>query len=390
MSRFSKKTKENVNDIYTKDIQKDYQYQSEKFTIQVMGVKYSKIKEKEELLDETLVNKSIDDIAKSITSNISKYNSLPKKVVIHHNNDKKNEEHNSQNINKNEEFINCYEPRYNLEDIYIDKKSKKQILTCLTMKKYQEKLFGEWGLKDTIKNNRAIILNFFGHPGTGKSMTAEAIAKYLNKQICAVDYSQLESKYVGETPKNIKKVFEVAREKDAVIIFDEADSFLGKRLTNITQSADYGVNITRSVMLLELEKFDGVVIFTTNLITNYDDAFKRRILSSIEFKLPDEQGRKLIWKAHIPSKLPIGGDINIDLLAQYYEKVSGADIKDIVLFASVNALQRNSEIVSKCDFDLAYEYVMSRYSNGEEELEVKTEIISEEQYNEEMKELEYN
>ena len=219
-------------------------------------------------------------------------------------------------------------------------------------------------------------------------MTAEAIAKYLNKKVCSVDYSQLESKYVGETPKNIKKVFEIAKSNDAVIIFDEADSFLGKRLTNITQSADYGVNITRSVMLLELEKFEGVVIFTTNLITNYDDAFKRRILSSIEFKLPDENGRKLIWKSHIPSKLPMKDDINLHLLAKYYENVSGADIKDIVLFASVNALQRGSEEVSKLDFDFAYDSIMSRYSTGEYEVEVKSEVISEDEYNKEMMELE--
>ena len=141
-------------------------------------------------------------------------------------------------------------------------------------------------------------------------------------------------------------------------------------------------------MLLELEKFDGVVIFTTNLITNYDDAFKRRILSSIEFKLPDENGRKLIWKSHIPSKLPMNKDINVDLLAKYYENVSGADIKDIVLFASVNALQRGSEEVGKLDFDFAYDSVMSRYSTGKYEVEVKSEVISEDEYNKEIMELE--
>lgn len=385
MSFWLKENKEDIKNIYLKDIQKEYSYKNNKLTIQIIGAKYSKIKAKEVLLDEVLVNKSIDEISKCIINNTSKYNSLPKKVVIYHEDSKENT---NDNINKNTDFINCYDPRYSFDDIYIDSKSKQQILTCLTMKKYQEKLFQDWGLKDTIKSNRAIILNFYGSPGTGKSMTAEAIAKYLNKKVCSVDYSQLESKYVGETPKNIKKVFEIAKSNDAVIIFDEADSFLGKRLTNITQSADYGVNITRSVMLLELEKFDGVVIFTTNLITNYDDAFKRRILSSIEFKLPDENGRKLIWKSHIPSKLPMKDDINLGLLAKYYENVSGADIKDIVLFASVNALQRGSEEVSKLDFDFAYDSIRSRYSTGEYEVEVKSEVISEDEYNKEMMELE--
>ena len=208
MSFWLKENKEDIKNIYVKDIQKEYSYKNEKLTIQIIGAKYSKIKGKEVLLDEVLVNKSIDDIAKCIIDNTSKYNSLPKKVVIYHDDSKENTNENiNDNINKNTDFINCYTPRYSFDDIYIDSKSKQQILTCLIMKKYQDKLYGEWGLRDTIKNNRAVILNFYGSPGTGKSMTAEAIAKYLDKTVCSVDYSQLESKYVGDTPKNIKKKY---------------------------------------------------------------------------------------------------------------------------------------------------------------------------------------
>lgn len=127
-------------------------------------------------------------------------------------------------------------------------------------------------------------------------MTAEAVAKVLNKKVYHINYSELESKYVGETPKNIRRAFECATRDDAVLIFDEADSFLGKRLSSVTQSADYGVNSTRSVLLMELEKFSGVVVFTTNLISNYDEAFKRRILLSVYFDMPDEKARLQIWK----------------------------------------------------------------------------------------------
>ena len=218
-------------------------------------------------------------------------------------------------------------------------------------------------------------------------MTAEAIAKYLNKKVFSVNYSQLESKYVGETPKNIKKVFSKAKEEDAIIIFDEADSFLGKRLTNITQSADYGVNITRSVMLMELENFDGVVIFTTNLLDNYDDAFKRRILANVEFDLPDEIGRLKIWDTHIPKEFPLNKDITLSLLASRYEKISGADIKDIVLFAGVNAIQNNREFILKEDFDLAYKYIIDRYKKTSRvfnDIKVKTTRISEEEYQKEI------
>ena len=144
--------------------------------------------------------------------------------------------------------------------------------------------------------SRAIILNFYGKPGTGKSMTAEAVAKELGKKVYRINYADLESKYVGDTPKNIRSVFATAAKDKAVLIFDEADSFLGKRLSSVTQSADYGVNIARSVMLMELEKYDGVVVFTTNLLEHYDEAFKRRILLSDYFDLPDEAARTQIWK----------------------------------------------------------------------------------------------
>ena len=153
-------------------------------------------------------------------------------------------------------------------------------------------------------------------------MTAEAIAGYLNKKVYNVNYAELESKYVGETPKNIRKVFEKAQKDDAVLIFDEADSFLGKRLKNVTQSSDYGVNITRSVMLMELEKYSGIVIFTTNLISNYDDAFKRRILANIKFDLPDECGRKKIWDIYINRGIPIESNINSTMLSQKYVNIS--------------------------------------------------------------------
>lgn len=176
-------------------------------------------------------------------------------------------------------------------------------------------------------------------------MAAEAVAKYLGKKLYSINYSELESKYVGQTPKNIKKAFERAKKEDAVLVFDEADSFLGKRLTNISQSADYGVNITRSVMLLELEKFEGVVIFTTNLMENYDEAFKRRILASIQFKLPDEEGRKAIFASNLPATLPVSEDVTPEKLADKFKNVSGADIKDIIFVAAINAIEKRNKMI---------------------------------------------
>lgn len=393
MDIFKKDDKKTVNikqpkNIKTKQITKKYNLMDTSCTISIKDAKFGEVDNKEILLDEFLVGNMLEGIIKVIRDNCSKYNSVPSKIVISHSDsnlpEKDHDEENNKTLDENkDDFINSYKPRWNFDDVYIEEYSKKQIVTALTMSKYKEKLFDEWGLKGSMKSGRAIAFNFWGPPGTGKSVTAEAIASYLNKEVFSVNYAELESKYVGETPKNIKKAFERARENNAVLVFDEADSFLGKRLTNVSQSADYGVNITRSVMLLELEKFDGVVIFTTNLVSNYDEAFKRRILASVEFKLPDEKGRKAIWKMHLPEKLPLQEDVSIEYLASKYSEVSGADIKDIVLYAAVICLQRGEgEVVNHDDFNNAYNYVISRYKE-DKGLQISHEVISEEQYEKE-------
>ena len=140
-------------------------------------------------------------------------------------------------------------------------------------------------------------------------------------------------------------------------------------------------------MLIGLENFDGVVIFTTNLLTNYDDAFKRRILANIEFKLPDENGRKRIWETHIPKSMPISDDVSIDILSKRFSNISGADIKDIVLFAATKSLRDGREVVNIQDFEYGNNVVIKRYENQKlnDDVKIKTERITEEQYLEEIK-----
>ncbi|WP_294403190.1 ATP-binding protein [uncultured Clostridium sp.] len=314
--------------------------------ITILDAKYKKVDGHDILLDEEKVDKLFSDVNRACEANSSRYNPSSKRILIANDESKieelmnKEEKEDLKETVFNDEFMDVYEPRYSLEDVYIEEKEKKQIITALNIKKYENVIYRQWGFKDSYGSNRPVIFNFFGAPGTGKSMAAEAVGKYLGKKIYSINYANLESKYVGQTPKNIKKAFEKASADDAILVFEEADSFLGKRLTNITQSADYGVNITRSVMLLELEKFSGVVIFTTNLLENYDEAFKRRILASVEFKIPDEKGRKAIFDVHIPEKLPLEEGVDSEVLAKEFTKVSGADIKDIIFMAAVNAIER--------------------------------------------------
>ena len=340
-----------------------------------------------EVLDEVMIDNMIDGIASSIVSNKTKYNPIPSKIcIVNDQSQKDSTDPASESPEKDKtvgEIIESYDPKYTLDDVILNKDVKDKIHVAISAVKHREYLCEQWGLAEHYGGNRAIILNFYGKPGTGKTMAAEAVASALEKKVYHINYADLESKYVGETPKNIKKAFARATEDDAVLVFDEADSFLGKRLTSVTQSADYGVNITRSVLLMELEKFTGVVIFTTNLIKNYDEAFKRRILLSIYFEMPDLDARRDIWKLHLGSKLPVDDGITTELLAEKYDCLSGADIKDMVFYAALHTLEKGNDKVDSEAFDNAYEAIKERYKDKTAEWEtkvLKTEQITEEEY----------
>lgn len=182
----------------------------------------------------------------------------------------------------------------------------------------------------------------------------------MGKNIIRVNYAEIESKYVGDTPKNITAAFNKARSTDSVLFFDEADSILGRRLTSVTQSADHGVNVSRSVMLLQLDHFDGVVLFATNLASNYDAAFVRRIMAHVEFLLPDYQSRIKLWQMHLPEMLPLADDVRHESLADQSDGLSGGDIKNIVINAASVAVVRSGLDQKVCMSDLLSEISHSR------------------------------
>jgi SpoVK/Ycf46/Vps4 family AAA+-type ATPase len=378
-----------VKNIKEKEIVKVVSIGQKDVRFRLQNAYVGQVGENTELLDETLVDNMLELMAKAVKTNYSKYNPVPNEIIIRNTMSEKKEDKPADN-KESQDMIESYEPRFALEQVALNEKVKEQIQTAIAAVRYKTKMTEEWGMSEYFSGNRAVILNFYGKAGTGKSMTAEAVAKALNKKVYHINYSELESKYVGETPKNIRRAFECATRDDAVLIFDEADSFLGKRLSSVTQSADYGVNITRSVLLMELEKFSGVVVFTTNLISNYDEAFKRRILLSVYFDMPDEKARLQIWKLHLSDKMPLADDVTAESLAGRYDKVSGADIKDMVFYAALYTLEKEKECMDFSVFDYAYVTIQGRYENkGEPEVQVvSTETITEEQYQKEIKELE--
>ncbi len=243
--------------------------------------------------------------------------------------------------NKRMDMFTVEKPKRRLEDLVVSEKIRMQLASLLTKVKYHDVLYEDFGLKEVDATGGRTAINLYGPPGTGKSFTAEAIANELNRNIIRVNYAEIESKFVGETPKNIKAVFQKARESNAVLFFDEADSILGKRLSNITQSTDHAVNVSRSVMLLELDSFSGITIFATNFASNYDSAFVRRILGHIEMPLPDKSCRERLFERLIPSKLPVQlSPSDWECIIVETEGLSGGDMLNIIVNASSMALER--------------------------------------------------
>lgn len=226
-------------------------------------------------------------------------------------------------------------PRYRFDQIILSEHVKKEILDAVKVIECKDLIYNTWGFSEIDPVPRS-VLNFYGEPGTGKTMCAHAIAHYLGKSILALNYSEIESKFVGEAPKNLQHAFDVAKVTDSVLFFDEADSFLGKRIENVTQGADQALNSLRSQMLILLEEFSGVVIFATNLVTNFDPAFESRILKHIRFELPNIEARAAILRKVIPPRLPGLNPYNItdqQLLeaSKIIDGFNGREIKGAVL-----------------------------------------------------------
>lgn len=236
---------------------------------------------------------------------------------------------------------------------------RQQIKEAICIINNKDLIYNTWGFSEVDSIPKS-ILNFYGPPGTGKTMCAHAIANELGKRLLALNYSEIESKFVGDAPKNLQRAFEIATEEDCVLFFDEADSFLGKRIQSVNQSADQALNSLRSQMLILLEEHSGVVIFATNLVSNFDKAFQSRILKHIKFDLPNEEARIAIIRKMTPSKLPLAGplaDSELKELGEMTEGFSGREIKNAILDTLLAKASENKEnaIFTFSDFKKGFE-----------------------------------
>ncbi|MBD5286003.1 MAG: AAA family ATPase [Bacteroides sp.] len=274
---------------------------------------------------------------------------------------KDNKTNNTTTSSKDDEvtFYIPENPKYTLDKVILSKEIKDDILEALNVIENKQLIYDIWGFGEIDPYPRS-ILNFYGPPGTGKTMTANAIANSLNKKILALSYAEIESKYVGEAPKNLTKAFECANKHDAVMFFDEADSFLGKRIQNVTHGSDQALNSLRSQMLMLLESFNGVVIFATNLVSNFDAAFESRILKHIKFELPNKDARIHIIAELIPIKLPIVTPLSVEELehlAEITEGFSGRELKNAILEVLLRKAKKDGKnaIFGYLDFKEGFE-----------------------------------
>jgi SpoVK/Ycf46/Vps4 family AAA+-type ATPase len=225
-------------------------------------------------------------------------------------------------------------PERTFTDVILPPQTRRTLDDALAQVRNHNLIFGRWGLGERHATGLGLAFNFAGPPGTGKTICAEAIAHALGMNLLVVNYAEAESMWVGETPKNIAGAFRSAVEQNAVLFFDEADSIAARRSSSAGVPYEREANLTVNVLLRELEAFNGIVIFATNLAANFDPAFERRIRTHVRFEMPGVEEREQIWRVQIhPKKTPIAPDVSFRSLAERYS-VSGGDIKNAILKAA--------------------------------------------------------
>ena len=233
--------------------------------------------------------------------------------------------------------VDAITPRRTFDDVILPAATRRALQSALAQVTQHELIFKAWGLGERHTTGLGLAFNFAGPPGTGKTICAEAIAHSLGRELLIVRYAELESMWMGETAKNVAAIFRTASDERAVLFFDEADAIAGRRSTSVESSGQRESNGVVSVLLQELERYTGVVIFATNLAANFDPAFERRIRTHVLFELPGETERVRIWQVQLhPSRTPLAADVDFDALARLYE-VSGGDIQNAVLKAALAA-----------------------------------------------------
>jgi SpoVK/Ycf46/Vps4 family AAA+-type ATPase len=230
------------------------------------------------------------------------------------------------------------EPRTELtfDDLILPRSNKRQLAELRNRIAYRNQLYSGLGFERRLSLGKGLIALFTGSSGTGKTMAAELLAREQGVDLYKIDLSAVVSKYVGETEKNLGRVFADAEDANAILFFDEADALFGKR-GEVKDARDRWANMEINYLLQRVEEYSGVVILASNLRQNFDDAFMRRIHVIVEFPFPEPDARLCIWKGMIPPGVGLDDDVDFKLLADQF-RFSGGSIRNVVVDAAFRAL----------------------------------------------------
>jgi SpoVK/Ycf46/Vps4 family AAA+-type ATPase len=234
------------------------------------------------------------------------------------------------------------EPKYGWDDIVLPADGRDQLRELCDRARYQQQVLDEWGYGQKHARRSGLTALFAGPPGTGKTMAAEIVAGALALELYRIDLSAVVSKYIGETEKNLERIFHAADQGQAVLLFDEADALFGKR-SEVRDAHDRYANVETAYLLQRLETYDGVAVLTTNLRGNIDEAFLRRLDCVLEFPMPEEPERLAIWRRALPAQAPLSADLDLEFLARKF-KLSGGHIRNIALGAGYLAAAEHGVI----------------------------------------------
>lgn len=231
-------------------------------------------------------------------------------------------------------------PIARIEDIILPTSRKNMIQAVSLHYKHRRKVYDEWGFAKKSSRGLGIIALFSGESGTGKTMAAEAIANEIGADLYRIDLSMVASKYIGETEKNLRQIFDAAETKECILFFDEADSLFGKR-SEVKDSHDRYANLQVGYLLQRIESYDGVVILATNFKKSLDPAFMRRVRFIIDFPFPDEKSREEIWRRIFPENVPLA-PLDFKFLSRL--SITGGSIRNIALNAAFLAAEEGGPV----------------------------------------------
>ncbi|MBN1947502.1 MAG: ATP-binding protein [Bradymonadales bacterium] len=238
----------------------------------------------------------------------------------------------SQILTKLEAYADTLRIKMSMDDIVLPENTMDLVKEFLDACHQRNFVMNDWGFSKRLTTGKGLVALFTGEPGTGKTLCAEILANELGLRLYIVSIPKIVSKWVGETEKNIREIFSHARAQNSMLLFDEADALFTTRV-KVERAQDHYQNMEVNMLLQEIERFEGIVILTTNLETNIDRAFQRRILFTIDFPIPEKEQRNKIWRKLLPVQAPIEGEIDVELLAEWFE-LTGGQIKNAVIRAA--------------------------------------------------------